>query len=678
MGSTPGLYPFRIERALLELDVLELDSTLRRLFPPEPDSVALRFIGPEGQTQALTLDNSQGVLEGEGLGSFLGSFGSELLGISPLEEPGSYLVSTLPLMDTDGSTGGEGELEELLWRFQHSRFDTQYSGSLHSRSRQLSMRPGFEELLAQNIVLFTPFDYQLRTARYSLQRLRGRALLGDEVGLGKTIEAGLIALEYIQRGLAERILVLTPPSLVEQWLEELHRKFLLDFTAYDDPRFRAADNGWQQFSKVVASLDTAKRVPHSDKILEQHYDLVIVDEAHRLKNRNTQAWKFANALSKRYLLLLTATPVQNDLEELYNLVTLLRPGQLGSPSQFKRRYLVRGDSRQPQNVTELRKLSAEVMIRNRRADVQIQLPPRTAETLVLEMSSSEREMYRRLSEWVSQEYRAGRISKLLLKTLQQQAGSSPHALFSTLETLQRRGHLEDGGGIELKERAGKLQEENDLGTKAGSLVELLSGIPEKTIVFTAFQNTLEHLGRCLRDAGLSVAEFHGQMGRAQKDEAVRSFAEESQILLSTESGGEGRNLQVCHTLVNYDLPWNPMRIEQRIGRLHRIGQKHEVTIYNLSLSGTVESELLDVLDRKINLFELVVGELDMILGELKPDREFEDVVMDIWAGSSSGRSADEGFEELGEQLVEARQRYESAVEYDSELFGEELRVGKEE
>jgi hypothetical protein len=103
-----------------------------------------------------------------------------------------------------------------------------------------------------------------------------------------------------------------------------------------------------------------------------------------------------------------------------------------------------------------------------------------------------------------------------------------------------------------------------------------------------------------------------------------------------------------------------------------------VTIYNLSLSGTVESELLDVLDRKINLFELVVGELDMILGELKPDREFEDVVMDIWAGSSSGRSADEGFEELGEQLVEARQRYESAVEYDSELFGEELRVGKEE
>lgn len=678
MGSTPGLYPFRIERALLELDVLELDSTLRQLFPPEPESVALRFIGPDGHTQALTLDNSQGVLEGEGLGSFLAGFGSDLLGISPLEEPGSYLIATLPLMDTDGYPGREGQLEELLWRFKRHQFDTRYSGSLHSRSRQLSMRPGFEELLAQNVVPFTPFDYQLRTARYSLQQLRGRALLGDEVGLGKTIEAGLIALEYIQRGLAERVLVLTPPSLVEQWLEELHRKFLLDFTAYDDPRFRAADNGWQQFSKVVASLDTAKRSPHSEKILEQHYDLVIVDEAHRLKNRNTQAWKFANALSKRYLLLLTATPVQNDLEELYNLVTLLRPGQLGSPSQFKRRYLVRGDSRQPQNVTELRKLSAEVMIRNRRADVQIQLPPRTAETLVLEMSSSEREMYRRLSEWVGQEYRAGRMSKLLLKTLQQQAGSSPHALFSTLETLQRRGHLEAGGGLELKERAGKLQEENDLGTKAGSLVELLSGTPEKTIVFTAFQNTLEYLGRCLRDAGLSVAEFHGQMGRAQKDEAVRSFAEESQVLLSTESGGEGRNLQVCHTLVNYDLPWNPMRIEQRIGRLHRIGQKHEVTIYNLSLSGTVESELLDVLDRKINLFELVVGELDMILGELKPDREFEDVIMDIWAGSSSGRSADEGFEELGEQLVEARQRYESAVEYDSELFGEELRVGKEE
>lgn len=678
MDSTPQIYPFHIERALLELDVLELDSTLRGLFPPEPASVALKFIGPDGQTQALTLDNSQGVLEGEGLGSFLADFDSDLLGISPLEEPGSYQITTLPLMDGGSHQGEEeGELEDLLWRFHRSQFDTGATGSLHSRSRQLSMRPGFEELLAQNVVPFTPFDYQLRTARYSLQQLRGRALLCDEVGLGKTIEAGLIALECIQRGLAERVLVLTPPSLVEQWLEELHRKFLLDFTAYDDPRFRAADNGWEQFPKVVASLDTAKRAPHSKKILEQHYDLVIVDEAHRLKNRNTQAWKFANALSKRYLLLLTATPVQNDLEELYNLVTLLRPGQLGSPSQFKRRYLVRGDSRQPQNVTELRKLSAEVMIRNRRADVQVQLPPRTAETLVLEMSSSEREMYRSLSEWVRQEYRAGGVSQLLLKTLQQQAGSSPNALFSTLETLQRRGHLEDDGGQRLKELASHLQD-GGMGTKAGSLVELLSSIQEKTIVFTAFQHTLKHLARCLRDAGLSVAEFHGQMGRAQKDEAVRSFSEETQVLLSTESGGEGRNLQVCHTLVNYDLPWNPMRIEQRIGRLHRIGQKHEVTIYNLSLSGTVESELLDVLDRKINLFELVVGELDMILGELKPEREFEDLVLDIWAGSQGGRSADEGFEELGEQLVEARQRYESAVEYDSELFGEELRLGKEE
>jgi len=142
------------------------------------------------------------------------------------------------------------------------------------------------------------------------------------------------------------------------------------------------------------------------------------------------------------------------------------------------------------------------------------------------------------------------------------------------------------------------------------------------------------------------------------------------VLVSTETGSEGRNLQFCNVMINYDLPWNPMRIEQRIGRIHRLGQEKDVFIYNLSAAGTVEAHILELLDAKINMFQLVVGELDMILGNLQEKRDFEDIIMDIWANAADEGSLKAGLDDLGERLTAAKKHYLAVKEIDDELLGE--------
>src|SRR4051794_20508915 len=187
-------------------------------------------------------------------------------------------------------------------------------------------------------------ELQVRTAKTVLRRFRGRALLCDEVGLGKTIEAGLVLSELKVRGLIRSVLILVPPSLIEQWQGEMRQKFRIDLVSHDDPQFRQRGaDAWRVFDRVIASIHTAKREPHRSAILARKWDLVIIDEAHHLRNRNTVAWRFASELQKQYMLLLTATPVQNNLDELFNLVTLLEPGLLRTARQFQRQFVDRRD-----------------------------------------------------------------------------------------------------------------------------------------------------------------------------------------------------------------------------------------------------------------------------------------------------------------------------------------------
>jgi SNF2 family DNA or RNA helicase len=176
----------------------------------------------------------------------------------------------------------------------------------------------------------------------------------------------------------------------------------------------------------------------------------------------------------------------------------------------------------------------------------------------------------------------------------------------------------------------------------------------------------------LRGMGVDFVLYHGGMSPAEKNDAIHRFERSARVLLSTEAAGEGRNLQFCRTMVNFDLPWNPMRIEQRVGRIHRVGQTREVEIFNLSAEGTVEDYILDILDRKLNMFELVIGEMDMILGQLSDERDFEDLVMDVWARVQTPEEAAAGFAQLGDALVEAREAYQRTREYDETLFGQDF------
>ncbi|MDH4137730.1 MAG: DEAD/DEAH box helicase, partial [Anaerolineae bacterium] len=546
---------------------------------------------------------------------------------------------------------------------------------------------------------FAPFGYQVKTAQTALRRFRGRGLLCDEVGLGKTIEAGLVLKEYLSRQLVNRVLILTPPALVEQWREELAYKFRLDdFVTTSDSEFRAlGPQAWATFSHVVASLATARRAEHRREITQIVYDLVIVDEAHHLKNRASVSWKFVNALQKKYILLLTATPVQNDLDELYNLITILKPGQLKTPRQFRRQFVVQGDPRLPKNRGRLRELLADVMVRHSRSQVSVSLPPRHAHTIRLTPSPDERTLYDDVSAFVREQIGTsssldvgqahpersrgvGNLSsaqKFTLQMIQREIGSSPWAAAPTLRKLADRQEIQPYRDklLALADRATQVES----WAKADALEKLLlpmvetgAGRDGKAIIFTHFHATLERLAERLRTLGIDFVLYHGGLSLAQKDEAIRRFEESARVLLSTEAAGEGRNLQFCRTMINFDLPWNPMRIEQRVGRIHRIGQTHEVDIFNLSAEGTIEDYILDLLNRKLNMFELVIGEMDMILGQLADERGFEDLVMEVWTRARTPDEVTSGFEQLGEALVQAREAYQHTQEYDEALFGEDF------
>src|SRR5205814_4556054 len=230
-----------------------------------------------------------------------------------------------------------------------------------------------------------------------------RALLCDEVGLGKTIEAGLVLDELCLRGLARSVLVLVPPSLIEQWQGEMRRKFSVELISHDDAAFRQHGAlAWGKFDRVIASMHTAKREPHRSAILARQWDLVIVDEAHHLRNRTTQLWRFASELRKQFVLLLTATPVQNNLEELFNLVTLLEPGLLSTAKHFQRQFVDRRDKLTPRNVDELHALLSEVMVRNRRSTVGLRFTRRWARTERVPLTAGERELYDAVTSLVRQ------------------------------------------------------------------------------------------------------------------------------------------------------------------------------------------------------------------------------------------------------------------------------------
>ncbi len=542
---------------------------------------------------------------------------------------------------------------------------------LRSAYLHLSLAQGFDELLCLKHLNQTELlEHQVETARKVLRQFRGRVLLADEVGLGKTIEAGMVLKEYILRGMVERALVLTPPSLVGQWREEMETKFSLRFATTQDSLLRQDPERFWAQPYVIASLALARRQEHSAHLAAGAYDMVIVDEAHHLHARQSLSYKLVDALNKRFLLLLSATPVQNDLIELYNLLSLLKPGILQTLKQFRAEYMVKGKPRQAANPERLRGLMRDAMIRNTRAAAAVRLPRRHVQTLVADSASAEAAAYRHLDELTRElAGRTGHSSRdrMVLRQLLGAAGSSPAAAAAAARR-QASANPSDPSWPALAGEWEALRH----GAKEDLLLQLLRRNPgEKKLVFVHYRDSLHHLAARLESEGLVYSLFEGGMSGSDKDVAIAAFRNQVPVLLATESGGEGRNIQFCNTLINFDIPWNPMAIEQRIGRLDRIGQARDVFIFNLVNKGTVEEEMLRLLEEKIALFELVVGEAGIILGEIGDGEGFDDLVLEAWLRSSVEERT-RAFQELGEKLDQARRQYRGAQQLDEELFGEEF------
>lgn len=540
---------------------------------------------------------------------------------------------------------------------------------------RLRFRETFDHLLCLNTLTgIDSLEYQEETARKVLKTFRGRALLADEVGMGKTIEAAMVAKEYLMRRMVRNVLILVPTPLVSQWHEELRTKFGLDFVSTDDRDFRTSGDAFWQQPLIVASVNIAKSKKNFDAVTARQWDLVIADEAHHFKNRNTLNWKLLNSLKKRFLLMLTATPVENNLMELYNLITLLKPGQLKTASAFKEEFMTRGDPTDPRNRSRLKGLLEQVMIRNTRAVANIRIPPRFAETIRTDPVAAETELYRRVSDLVRDMNASnGSRSRPILKHLLAEAGSSPAAVEKTLTELAARQELPAAHYDEIRAIRNLTRSMGDT-AKNKTALKLIRSADDKIIVFVKYRPTLDHLSDVLAWHGIGHSVFHGQMPNARKDREIEKFKTDHNVLLTTELGGEGRNLQFCRRMINYDLPWNPMRIEQRIGRIHRIGQTREVLIYNLCAAGTVEDYILDILDRKINMFEMVIGEIDMILGRMQGDQDFSDLVYDIWVGEASEDSRKQAFDKLGTRLKRYKTGYEKTKSLDEKLFGENYEI----
>ncbi|MCM3271074.1 DEAD/DEAH box helicase [Paenibacillus elgii] len=524
---------------------------------------------------------------------------------------------------------------------------------LAEEAEQSGLIRSFDELQClSHLPNLVPMDHQIDTAKKVLTEMRGRAILADEVGLGKTIEAGLILKEYMIRGLVRKVLILVPASLVLQWVRELNQKFGISAVA------QKKEYMWAANDVVVASMDTAKRDPHRDIVLGLEYDMLIVDEAHKLKNKKTTNYQFINELRKKYCLLLTATPVQNDLKELYNLITLLKPGQLGGQGSFQANFVV--DKRIPKNEEQLQHELSKVMIRNRRSDGNVNFTKRIVRNIPLQLSPEEQALYDGVTNFVRRRYEesGGDIGSILsLVTLQREVCSSRDAVFITLVNLFKKTEENSPLRAKIWELV-ELIRSIKANTKAEKVMELIGDIGEKVIIFTEYRASQEYLLQYLKDRKISAVPYRGGMNRGKKDWMMDLFRNRAQVLIATEAGGEGINLQFCHHMINFDLPWNPMRVEQRIGRVHRLGQQEDVKIYNLSTLGTIEEHILSLLHEKINMFELVIGELDTILERFEKKTSLESHLAKLILSSRSQEDIRRQLDELGRSFTDARSEVE--------------------
>ncbi len=568
--------------------------------------------------------------------------------------------------------------------------------------------------LAHSSVDLNP--HQIEAAAFALGALAtGGAVLADEVGLGKTIEAGLVLGQLAAEGKG-RAVVLVPASLRAQWRDELYGKFGLEANVVDGDTVRAAErrglrtNPFDTGGIVICSQPFGAM--HAAELERVPWDVAVIDEAHRLRNAYRRDHRTGQALRKALRrcpkLLLTATPLQNDVMELLGLAALIDDALLGNEESFRLQYAT--GELDEDRAADLKARLAPVVVRTLRRQVKEYVKFTARRSIVEDFAPTEEEqaLYDRVSEYLRREHafaipQARRA--LFVLVYRKILASSSFALAATLDRLadsleeklagaecaaqadllleadafadETEELFDDGAAAprpkgppavrmmreELAElrACARLARSIRANAKADALVRGLDrcftvakacGWPEKAVVFTEFRRTQDHLASLLRSKGYSVTCLSGDVSGTDRRQAlVDEFRSRTQILLMTEAGAEGLNLQFCNLVVNYDLPWNPQRIEQRIGRCHRYGQQRDVLVLNfLNRRNAADERLYDLLSQKLALFDGVFGSSDEVLGALGSGVDFERRVLDIYQSCRSGDEIDLAFSTLRADL----------------------------
>jgi len=618
---------------------------------------------------------------------------------------------------------------------------TEFHSKYHSTALKLtgSSENSITRTLTSARVEMNP--HQVNAALFALKSPFSKgALLADEVGLGKTIEAGLVISQRLAEG-KRRMLLIVPASLRKQWQQELSDKFTVESRILDATVVRQAKKTGEAdlFANasmpLIMSYEYAARVAEDLRIATK-WDLVVFDEAHRLRNvyKNEQkigtskrAQVLADAFRGAPKILLTATPLQNSLLELYGLISVIDDQHFGGLESFRSQY-VRGRTG-PNNLIALQKRIAPLCQRTLRRQVQeaghINFRKRAAQTFDFDPFDNEIELYERVSDFLQRTDTISygdRANALVLLQVRKILGSSTFAVARYLETLIQRlkdkklpdpemsddldgfeATIEENDGDETKRdqadwNAEQLANEIDdlqsmldlansieINGKGEALVQKLpmvldeieqKGGKRKAVIFTESVRTQRYLERLLSAHGhegslvllngsnsdaesrkiyASWKERHsgtekvsGSRTADMKAALVEAFKDDGKtILISTESGAEGINLQFCSVLINFDLPWNPQRIEQRIGRIHRYGQLIDVIVVNLlNRKNHTEARIHQLLSEKFKLFEGVFGSSDEVLGRISSGLDFEKEVLQIVQKSRTREQADAEFDEL--------------------------------
>lgn len=574
--------------------------------------------------------------------------------------------------------------------------------------------------------------HQIRAALFAFHSPVSKGvMLCDEVGLGKTIEAGIIMAQYWLEQ-KRNILVISPAPLVRQWMSELEDKFslpctILDTKSYNELTKKGYTNPFNDTKSVkIVTINFASKM-HSE-IKASDIDLVVIDEAHKLRNVHNPSNVIANnildGISGFKKVLLTATPLQNNLMELYGLSMLIDDGIFGDKDYFKYRY-IKNYEENKQELSERLNLYIERTLR-KQVEKYVKYSKRITHTFSYTPTDEEQELYDKITELIHSNPSLGTgrsqtaLTSLILRKL---LSSSTAAVLGTLKTIRDRisNTLNTGNSADYEDLIESLDEDSEfddededetylsetidnekllrelkvidecisiaetikVDNKSLKLLEALNYLfsqtdenrKKKILIFTESRRTQDYLAGFLRDHGINkIVLFNGSNDSPEAKEIydkwlnensesakqnskstnIRSalleyFKNDAEVMIATEAGAEGLNIQFCSMVVNYDLPWNPQRIEQRIGRCHRFGQKNDVIVINfLNENNQIDNRVYELLSNKFLLFDDVFGSSDEVLGSLDDDNNFERKIFEIYRQCRTPEEINKAFDDLQE------------------------------